>query len=235
MEAYLALKIKLLDQIQSGQYKIGDRIPTELELCRQFNVSRITACRAVKELVAAGYLVRQRGRGTTVNGTNIKEGVTRLMSFSERMRAMAMHCETRELEKGRIIAPIHVRNALDLAPGSEIILLKRLRVVDDNPLCISYTYLMPDKFNWVLDVDFTRESLYYQAETIRGMKIGDGWQNISVGFLPDPNDHQLLNVNSSDPCLKIELVCNLADGNLAHMDTSYYAGDRYTLRQHLTR
>ena len=73
MDAPLAPRSKHRDvytalrrQLQAGQWKPGERIPTEAELIRQFRVSRITVGRAVRDLEAGGFVERRRGAGTFV-------------------------------------------------------------------------------------------------------------------------------------------------------------------------
>ncbi|MDR2629890.1 MAG: GntR family transcriptional regulator [Spirochaetaceae bacterium] len=56
----------LLEEINSGRLKGGDRAPTEKELCQQFGVSRITSKRALEMLAANGYIIRFRGKGSFI-------------------------------------------------------------------------------------------------------------------------------------------------------------------------
>jgi GntR family transcriptional regulator, arabinose operon transcriptional repressor len=56
--------------IESGQLKRGDRVPSEAELVRAFGASRITVGRAVRELQRAGLVERRPGSGTYVKGTH---------------------------------------------------------------------------------------------------------------------------------------------------------------------
>lgn len=67
----MALKFKsvfslMQTKIISGQWPEGHKIPTEMELCEQYGVSRVTIRRALEGLVDRGYLVRTRGRGSYV-------------------------------------------------------------------------------------------------------------------------------------------------------------------------
>lgn len=62
---YLNIKNYLLNQIQN-KLSIGDRIPTESELMSQFNVSRITVTKALKELKEEGYIIRYPSKGSFV-------------------------------------------------------------------------------------------------------------------------------------------------------------------------
>jgi GntR family transcriptional regulator of arabinose operon len=63
---YSAAKARLRNQILAGRFGPGGQLTPELELCRQFNISRSTIRRAITELVEEGLLTRQQGRGTFV-------------------------------------------------------------------------------------------------------------------------------------------------------------------------
>ncbi len=64
---YHQLKTMIREQIESGLWKPGDRIPTEHELCRLYGISRSPVRQALKELEYEGVLVRRPGAGTFVS------------------------------------------------------------------------------------------------------------------------------------------------------------------------
>jgi len=64
---YRQLKEILKEAIRRGEFRPGDRLPTEMELCETFGVSRITVRQALNELTSEGFLYRQQGSGTFVN------------------------------------------------------------------------------------------------------------------------------------------------------------------------
>lgn len=64
---YFQLKTLILEQVSSGSYMPGDRLPTELELCTRYGISRTPVHRALSELANEGVLVRRRRHGTVVN------------------------------------------------------------------------------------------------------------------------------------------------------------------------
>ena len=66
---YMQIRDHLINKIRTGELKQGEIIPSEWELAKMFNVSRITAVKAVKELEAQGLVVREQGRGTFVSDT----------------------------------------------------------------------------------------------------------------------------------------------------------------------
>ncbi len=63
---YAAIKQSICDAVRDGHLKPGDRVPSESELVKQFDVSRMTANRALRELQAAGVLVRRAGSGSFI-------------------------------------------------------------------------------------------------------------------------------------------------------------------------
>ncbi|MGY4706656.1 extracellular solute-binding protein [Candidatus Bipolaricaulota sp. J31] len=77
---YLQIKEILKERIERGEYAPGERLPTEMELCEMFGVSRITVRQALNELAKEGLLYRQRGSGTYVNREpRIEERVLRVI------------------------------------------------------------------------------------------------------------------------------------------------------------
>ena len=64
----------VLADIESGRYQPGSFVPSEMQLVRRFGVSRPTAARALRDLQAAGYLIRKVGAGTYVRQTANKQG-----------------------------------------------------------------------------------------------------------------------------------------------------------------
>jgi GntR family transcriptional regulator len=71
---YLQLAKTLLNELESGKYPVGSQLPTELELCEQFGVSRATAREALRRLVQLGLVVRQPRVGTTVKALSANAG-----------------------------------------------------------------------------------------------------------------------------------------------------------------
>ena len=56
----------LLDRIVSKEYNAGDKMPTDLEIMQEFDVSRMTVRQAMNKLINEGYIERRRGKGTIV-------------------------------------------------------------------------------------------------------------------------------------------------------------------------
>ena len=68
------------NEINSGAYKAGARIPNEFELAESYKVGRVTVRRAIEELVQQGYLTKRQGKGTFVNAPKLKRKIRRKMT-----------------------------------------------------------------------------------------------------------------------------------------------------------
>src|SRR5215468_6900748 len=82
---YHQLKEILLDEIRSGKLKPDDRLPAEDQVAASYGVSVITVRRTLSDLAAAGYLRRERGRGTFVSQPPVALGPRELTSFTDEM------------------------------------------------------------------------------------------------------------------------------------------------------
>src|SRR5262249_30370163 len=114
--------------ISEGELQPGDRFPAELDLMKQYGVARITVRRAMSELVREGLLERARAKGTFVATPKIDRELHNLASFSERMQARGLRAGSRVVQVDVIPATERIAAALDLAEGSPVAEIQRVRL-----------------------------------------------------------------------------------------------------------
>jgi GntR family transcriptional regulator of arabinose operon len=107
---YMKIYESLLEKIKSGELKEGDRIPTEMELAEEFQVSRITSRKALDILAEEGYITRTPGKGSFVTSINKKQeqndsGSVRIQSSSHMI--------------GLVLPDFSASYAMDLLSGIE--------------------------------------------------------------------------------------------------------------------
>jgi GntR family transcriptional regulator len=83
---YEQIKLILREQITDGKLRPGVQLPSEHQLCRQYNVSRITIVKALTDLQHEGLIRRIQGKGSIVNPLPIKSAMNTIMGFTENMR-----------------------------------------------------------------------------------------------------------------------------------------------------
>jgi GntR family transcriptional regulator len=157
---YREIAKALHGELLKGAWRPGERIPAEPELERRFGVSRGTLRAAVAELVQAGLLQRQAGRGTFVLSPQFTQSFGAYFGFERRDRTGPIAFQTVCLATGRIIAGARQADALGLAPGERIGHVRRLRVHEGEPFLVEDSYFPPKLWARIAKADFTVTALY---------------------------------------------------------------------------
>lgn len=138
---YYQLSVILAQKISAGEWKPGQMIPSEAELCKMFYVSRITVRKAIENLVQAGKLVKRQGKGTFVTNVSIEHRLSKFYSFSEELRKRGMAERTQMLSFDIINASDEVSGKLSLPSGEQVFRVKRLRMADEMPYTVETSYI----------------------------------------------------------------------------------------------
>lgn len=138
---YYQIEAYLKQQIDDGLLKPGDTLPSEREFSEQFHVSRMTIRQAIMNLVNAGYLSRQKGRGTFVASQKIAMTLSGLTSFSEEIKHRGMRPLSCLLSYEVIPATDRIAQQLSIPNQTPVYEMKRLRLADDHPLALETAYI----------------------------------------------------------------------------------------------
>lgn len=146
---YTRIRDHILAQIKSNEWKVGDMLPKETDLCTQFGVSRPTVRAALLDLVNAGYLTRIKGKGTFISKPQVVEQSTIFIeSFAEEMKNRGMAIRTEVLEFRVTPSDEAIAARLNLSPGESVIKLTRLRYASQSfekgPIVLTTSYY-PEK------------------------------------------------------------------------------------------
>ncbi|MEW6047209.1 MAG: GntR family transcriptional regulator, partial [Bacillota bacterium] len=133
---YQQLEDYIRESIESGQLKPGDRLPSETELSKRYQISRMTVRKAMERLEFAGYLERYPGKGTFVAAPKIPQRVSMLHGFHKKMSALGLKVKSTVLEVQSIDAGIIIERRLGLQTGDRVFQISRLRYVEGTPVAI---------------------------------------------------------------------------------------------------
>ncbi len=156
---YIQLTRIFLEEITSSRWKLAQKIPTEEELCRKYDVSKITVRQAINNLVSDGYLMKIQGKGTFVTSVLPVVGLSMRTRFTEEMFGEEVKAEKEILFKGVNDAPPQdVRTYLRTDARIYQVLCRRL--VSGEPAYLDESFIpyhiLPD----VEQLDFSIISLY---------------------------------------------------------------------------
>lgn len=157
---YEQIKDLILDLIDYTPLLAHDRIPSERELIGHLDVHRLTARKAIDELVKEGVLYRQHGKGTFVSPPKITQPLLVVRSFTDAMLQEGRVPGTQVYSIERQTGSARVCRRLQIKIGSPIFKLVRIRSVDDLPLALITSYLPCDLVPNLETTDFEALSLY---------------------------------------------------------------------------
>jgi len=154
----------LREEIPAGGFSHGERLPSEFEVAEKYNVSRVTVRQAFQELEHLGYVYREQGRGTFAARAPI-QGISGFGSFTAEVASQGCRASSRVLDFRRVESlPPKMKKCLQIPEEAltsvQFILLKRLRLIDDEPVAVEDAYLPRALYPGVESLDFTDRSLY---------------------------------------------------------------------------
>ncbi len=229
---YAQIKEILLERIQKGEWEPGKCIPTEAELCESFGVSRITLRSALGELVAEGYLERISGRGTFVTEPHVNQMLKQLTSFTEDTERRGQRPGGIVLKLRTIQANTEMAKKLNIPEEEKIILLRRLRLTDNEPMAVETAYLPTRYFPGLEEEELGGRSLYQLMREKYGLVPTRAIQQITA--VPCPSTEAgLLGIAKKSPVLHIYRTTFDQSECVIEEVESYYRGDKYIFQAEL--
>ncbi|WP_329361335.1 GntR family transcriptional regulator [Streptomyces sp. NBC_00669] len=230
---WMQAKEALENRIAVGEVKPGSRLPPERELCRMLGISRVTLRKALTALVEEGVLRAAQGRGWYVSAAERKEWPNTLESFSETARRMGLLATSQVLRRETGPASFDEAEAFQIAPGTPLYRLERVRMLDGVPIAVDHSLVPTDVAAGFDTVDFTVRSLY---DTIAdaGFELAQADTTIEAR----PADAALaghLAIAAGTPVLDMRQIVRDRAQRPLLSSSIRYAGDRYRLRTSFMR
>jgi GntR family transcriptional regulator len=126
---YQQIKALITQSLQSGEWKPGELIPSEVELANRFKVSQGTVRKAIDELAAENLVVRKQGKGTFVSTHHEERAQFRFLRLMPD-EGVPHYPASKFVEVRRMRAPADVARLLDLKSGDAVIFVKRVQSFD---------------------------------------------------------------------------------------------------------
>src|SRR5207244_4143469 len=156
-----AVRDELRQLIVSGACPVGSRLPSEPDLCDQYNVSRITLREAVQGLVQEGYLVRRQGSGTYVTRRpTLQNSLDQNFSYTDYLKHAGIRAGKKILSAKSAYADADAAAALSVEADTRIVEIRRLRTADGRPAVYSIDSIPADIVSVTAHRSALRGSLY---------------------------------------------------------------------------
>lgn len=214
----------LLTEIVNGHFKIGDQIPSELELSKKFNFGRQTVHSALSDLALMGIIERTPAKAHLYPGIRLT-AIFKRKSFTEDMQSIGMVPGSQLLEFKIIKAKEvpEVAKELKIEASEELYALVRLRTGNNTPIALQYTYI-PRKFIEHFDLSVLDKSLESYIESL-GYDI--------TGFLTrlramEGNEDQLRILQTTNRAILNSISIRYVDTTIPfYYTSSFYRSDLY--------
>ncbi len=231
MPRYADIASELAERIAAESRVAGERIESEHDLTREFEVSRGTVVRAMELLERQGIVRRVQGRGTFVLGRPALRSANELVSFTQHVQ------DTGRVAGGRLLGwrevPWSAKNPLHrpFAARTRLVDFSRLRTIDGLPVGIHRVVVTRDLAETIglfERFDGPDDWSLYAAMADAGVHLGRSDEQFSA-VLADPEEASILGVKEPCPLLRVERHTYDLVGRPIEVVDACYLSARYTV------
>jgi len=230
---YRQIKGLIMQSLESGAWRPGEAIPSEIELAASYKVSQGTVRKAIDELAAENYLLRRQGKGTFVathDDARAQFRFLRLMPDAGEQEYPA----SRLLECKRVRASAETARLLELRAGDAVVLIRRVLNFADEPTVFEQIYLPGTVFRNLSAAIFNeyKGSMYKLFETEFGTRMIRAEEKIRA-VAADAAAAELLRVPRDTPLLCVERVAFSYGEKPVEFRRGFYRTDKHYYRNEL--
>lgn len=203
---YQQIKALITQSLQSGEWKPGELIPSEVELAGRFKVSQGTVRKAIDELAAENLVMRRQGKGTFVSTHHEARAHFRFLRLVPD-EGVPHYPESKFIEVKRVRAPADVARLMELKSGDAVIFIKRVQYFDGVPTVLEELWLPGLIFKGLTAerlVEY-KGPMYGLFETEFGTRMIRASEQIRA-VCADAGAAHLLNIAAGTPLLSSERV-----------------------------
>jgi GntR family transcriptional regulator len=212
--------------ISTGDLEPGHRLPPERQLARWFGVNRLTLRQALADLERRVLIRRLTGRkgGTFVAEPTVERDLSAFAGFSEQARRHGLVASSVLLHAREKEAPPDAAVALELAPGSPVFEVARLRLANGRPFVLEESSFPGERFAGLLDepLDGSLYELLADRFDARPRRAVESLQPVRA----DKQAAGLLEVSRGAPLLMVERTAFDNAGAPVEFARDLFRGDR---------
>jgi GntR family transcriptional regulator len=230
---YKQVKDRLLELMSDGSVPPMGKLASERELVERYGVSRITVRQAMRELVSEGHLRSHPGKGFYATGRSKGQAfeLELLRSFTTTALQHGMRPGARLLAGAIVAADKRLATSLHVRIGEPIAALRRLRLLNQQPVAIADDWIEARKVPGLLALDWAtgNRSLYEELRQRYGLSPERG-ETVLSSRLASADEARLLGLKRPAAVLTVEQIAYSHDGTPINATRSVHHPARYPLR-----
>ena len=209
-------------------------MPSEAELGKAFEVSRITVRQALGDLQKEGLIFKIHGKGTFVAKPKAFQNVSTLQGLGESMSQRGYEVINRLRSFKTVPANAQVATRLQVAEGENVVQIKRARLVNRELVSLEITWLPEHVGKRLEKADLVSRDIFLILENDCALPLGHADLAIDA-ILADAELASALEVEEGSPVMRIERLTHTADGAPLDYEHLYYRGDAFQYRLRIDR
>lgn len=222
------LREVLFEKLNSGEWKAGEQIPSEHELCEEYGVSRITVREVLKELVQSGYLKRRQGKGTFVSKPSVEATLVSHYSLSADLKEKGISSEFKLISLNIVDPSPSKVEFFELEEGEKLVEIVRTRTIKDEIYAWEKAYV-PEKYLKDLTEDeINSKGLYPSIKERTGLFPIEADERMEAVICPAYVAKQM-NLPTNTAVFKVKRNTKSMNGYIEKCE-SYLVGQTYNIK-----
>lgn len=231
---YQQIKGLITKSLESGEWKPGELIPSEVELAARYGVSQGTVRKAIDEMAQENLVIRRQGKGTFVATHQEAKAQFRFLRLIPD-DGNPVAAENKLLECRRARASVDVARMLQLKAGESVILIRRLLSFKSVPTILDEIWLPANLFKGLTAerlIEY-KGPMYALFEAEFGTRLVRAEEKVRA-VLADANSAQWLGVATGAPLLSVERVSMTYQDRPAEVRRGLYLTDHFYYHNELS-
>ena len=218
---YEAIAADIRRSIEDGTLKPGDKLPTVVEFCELYSVSKITVKRAIEQITEEGLITSRRGSGTYVKDTAGLPGQAFFQGKNDRAQGFSYEHRGEKVTSvvydfSIVNPPADIAAQLGIAEDDFAYHIVRVRQADEKPIVIEYTYMPLELIPGLKKKDLYGSVYHFIRRTIRAVAATE-------------EEAERLDTKPGSPLLELTQIGFLDSGAAFEYSVSRNVGDRFEL------
>lgn len=220
LNKYEEIATELRRRISEGEYTEGEMLPDQIELAKEFDVSRMTLKKAIDIIAMEGLIFKKRGVGTFVLKSSLwNNGDSKIDDYNGLTDQFGDdRIVSKKINFDIVFPDERIQNLLMIGPSDPVYHVQRLRIVDDKPYILEDSYFVASIISQLKE-EHLASSIYNYLRDELGLKIGGAYRKIHAD-VANELDIQELNCDEHTPVLEVEQVVYLDNGTPFEYSTS---------------
>jgi len=216
---YKQIKSLIRKQVIDGVWKPGDKLPSEQQLGKNFDVSQGTIRKALDEMTAENIFVRKQGKGTFVSEHTTNSSLFQFFRIAKDGKRSET-ISSQALSMRSAVANQTETSRLQLNKGDRVLRIKRIRFLDDTPVVSENISLPVTIFQKLIKLDEVPNNLYPLYDSQFGVKVMKIVETIHA-VSAKKEESRLLKIPLKTPLLRIDRTAIALDGRHVEWRMSY--------------